>query len=336
MWRASLVLLVACASSRDAFREQVDTFFASHPTSTKNPPNVLGTGPWVLGRWATYSRIGESGARGFEKVTVVAVDACGTWIESTSVDVDGQHRVLVCLQKTMSLDPIDMVREVRWQAGYDLPAMDVDIADRANVRSVVGPLLSKLVEPSRAAGLGGDAHELVEWSDGARVSVVSTVADQSVRTYAERFDRSDSYMLLGAAGGYLTGSERFEGSGLASFALGSGVRVSPRVDLVGNVVLSASDASSMDQMLFVAAVGARYRSAWSRLHLEADLGYSEIMVDTDTMARGGTISGALGVNLFSRRGWSYAIELRDRVFLLGNNEGLRNAFAVAAVLQLDL
>lgn len=342
MWRVWLsVLLVACTSSTPPYRDEVDTFLASHPSRTKNPPNVLGVGPWTLGRWATYSRIGEHGARGFDRITVVAIDACGTWIEDISLDVDEQHRRLVCVQPSTSSDPLDIIHEVRFQGGADLPSVDVDFAgDRAALRRLVGPLVAKLVSPTRAVGLGGEADELVEWGEGATRSVVSSLANRGTRLYVDRGRRGTSYLSLGAGVGYVGGSSRVDGEQLASFSFGAGTAITPRLELIANVALGTTSADvvdgSMDQTLFSLAPGVRFRPWSPRVYLEADVGYAEIELATTTLARGATASGAIGVDVALYRGWRWSLEARGRALLLTNDEGLRSSLVVAGVIGLDL
>ncbi len=345
MWRVWLsVLLVGCASQAP-YRDDVDAFFVKHPSSTKNPPNVLGVGPWTLGRWATYSRIGEHGARGFDRITIVAVDACGTWVEDISLDVDQQHRLLVCVQPSTSSDPLDIVREVRFQGGEDLPSVSVDVAgDRAALRQLVGPLVAKLVPRTRAVGLGGEEHDLVEWGEGATRSVVSSLANRGTTLYMDRGRRGTSYLSIGAGVGYVGGSSRFDGEQLASFSFGAATAITPRLDLIANVALGSTSANvadgamdqAMDQTFFSVAPGVRSRPWSPRVFLEVDVGYAEIELHTTTLARGATASGAIGVDVALYGGWRWSLEARGRALLLTNDEGLRSSLVVAGLIGLDL
>ena len=45
------------------------------------PPATLEGKRWKLGAWALYRQSGPGDLRGYVSIAVVAVDACGTWIE---------------------------------------------------------------------------------------------------------------------------------------------------------------------------------------------------------------------------------------------------------------
>jgi hypothetical protein len=338
MWRWLLsFVVIGCASSRAPYRPQLDEYFAAHPTRARASPNVLGTGPWPVGRWATYSRIGEYGTRGIDTISVVAIDACGTWIQQESVDDDRLVRRLVCVRESDSPDPLAIVREVRFQGAPDLPSIAVEISDRTALRELVGPLVAKLVDHTRANGLGGGDHELVESGDGHDTSVISSLARRTTNIYFGQQRRGPKQFSLGIAMGYLGSSTRFEGDTAAAFSGGMAVVITPRLDLVATIGLSTTEAPGvMDHSIVVAGVGVRGRPWSGRFFVEGDLGFAEVVQDANTVARGGTSSAVIGFDAVVKRGWRASVDARARALLLGNDEGLRLSLVAGWTVHLDL
>lgn len=115
----SLVFVAACfgPSVRPAYQKDVEVTLAGHAAGNRDVgPRPLQLQPWRVGQWALY-RTSDHGKLGYQKVSVVATDDCGIWIEQ--VTQDAYHRSIskVCYRSMPELasgrpigDAIDLVQ----------------------------------------------------------------------------------------------------------------------------------------------------------------------------------------------------------------------------------
>ena len=134
-WAAARVLVLiwmaACVSSaRDAYESDVDHVLLVAPTPDHQVAAVgeLAPHPWKVGQWATY----RTSERGYETISAVAIEACGTWFSDEIKTYTGHARWLICLRalgQDESPRPIDLVQVVigQWNDG---PAAVADFRAR--------------------------------------------------------------------------------------------------------------------------------------------------------------------------------------------------------------
>jgi len=93
-----LATFAACLpTAHDAYKSDVDRTLLAAPTPTRQVAavGVLTPHPWKVGQWATYRTPG----RGYETLSVVGVDVCGTWIMEEVTSYEGRIREFVCLRE---------------------------------------------------------------------------------------------------------------------------------------------------------------------------------------------------------------------------------------------
>lgn len=90
-----LVLGVACGPSRAAYQLDVDRVLRT-PARPRElaAPASLAPRPWRVGQWALYAVTGTE--RAYERLRVVAHDACGWWIEQVRQSPTERVEVEAC------------------------------------------------------------------------------------------------------------------------------------------------------------------------------------------------------------------------------------------------
>ena len=92
-------LLVACgpAATNKARVDALRTTRAE--TSAQAPaPETLETKPWKVGQWVLYKNTFRDAAVSFDRISVVAEDRCGTWIEWIYDDENIHEAWLICFR----------------------------------------------------------------------------------------------------------------------------------------------------------------------------------------------------------------------------------------------
>ena len=162
-WRGipGLVGLVAagCAHSyvNPAYKADVDRVFAAHAGSNRQiaAPATIEPKPWKVGAWALYRRGGSSvqmGDEGYERISVVAEDPCGTWVLDESHGYYDQHSWMICLRPVAagptdaSIDPVELVQVAIWESNGGSPwIVDFRNGQNAAYRTVVTAVASRLL-----------------------------------------------------------------------------------------------------------------------------------------------------------------------------------------------
>jgi len=125
---AILVFVAGCfgPSVQPAYQKDVEVTLAAHAPGARDiAPEPLRLQPWKPGQWALY-RTSDHGKIGYEKLSVVAADDCGVWIEQ--VRQDAYHRSVskICYRGTPTLsiaDTMDLVQVLITQGDTGRPVV---------------------------------------------------------------------------------------------------------------------------------------------------------------------------------------------------------------------
>lgn len=91
----------ACGPSiNKAYKRGVDELLAQHPdrSETVAAPTELTPQPWTVGQWALYKVTDQYGS-GYERLSVVAEDECGIWVETVRLTYTQKSVTKVCYER---------------------------------------------------------------------------------------------------------------------------------------------------------------------------------------------------------------------------------------------
>ncbi|GEM_PF-3773190 len=134
------VLVVGCAgSAKDVFKPYVEQTLAAHPLRAVDisPPATVAARPLTVGTWALYRH-----QDGFDRITVVAEDTRGTWVEFVTQSYDDRDEWLLCLRMTEK-DPLQAA--IRMRDGAPPELVDFSAGRRAQERTALAYLVSRVV-----------------------------------------------------------------------------------------------------------------------------------------------------------------------------------------------
>jgi hypothetical protein len=154
-----LITIAACVpDARDAYRADVDRRLQA-PTAGRQVAAVgpLAPHPWKVGQWATY----RTPAPGYETMSVVALEACGTWLSDDIHTYEGRKRWLICLRTPAEGEtarPVDLVQLViEERDNVPTPTQDFrsrSVADIERVRE--SPTFAAMIARLMPATWAGD------------------------------------------------------------------------------------------------------------------------------------------------------------------------------------
>ncbi|MEP6861210.1 MAG: hypothetical protein ABJE66_11340 [Deltaproteobacteria bacterium] len=126
---AGSVMVLACfaaclPTARDAYKSDVDRTLLVAPTPDRQIAAVgpLAPHPWKVGQWATY----RTPDPGYETLSVVAIDTCGTWLSFEQATYSFHTRWLICMRapgSDQTPNPVDLVQLVIVKADDGTPAL---------------------------------------------------------------------------------------------------------------------------------------------------------------------------------------------------------------------
>ncbi len=93
-----LLWIAACAGPqiKAAYKSDVDATLASQaPASRDVPRAALEPRPWQVGQWTLYRTV-HDGKPGYEKLSIVAHDDCGFWLEQVRQDYYHRSITKIC------------------------------------------------------------------------------------------------------------------------------------------------------------------------------------------------------------------------------------------------
>ncbi len=185
LWVVVILTISGCATggSNLAYRANVDAFIAGHARNTAPipAPTNLEPKPWQLGQWALYKKTQADGKVDYERVSVVALDSCGTWIERMIQNYDGLWRWTVCVRPprdaSVTLDDLQVV--ITEMMGSELGVFDFRDGQAAGAKRFEW-IVSDLAAPWR--GNFGLAREDLDVPAGhVSQAVKRTSLDRGVR-----------------------------------------------------------------------------------------------------------------------------------------------------------
>ena len=97
----AVFLVAACGPKiNQAYKKSVDELLAQHPDKSENvpAPAELTPQPWTVGQWALYKVTDKYGA-GYERLSVVAQDDCGIWVETVRLSYAQKSVSKVCYER---------------------------------------------------------------------------------------------------------------------------------------------------------------------------------------------------------------------------------------------
>ena len=202
----------------------------------------------------------------------------------------------------------------------------------------------------------GRERVLLAYGDDGATSVVPDLAG-ALATAMQPKPTPSNFMGIGIGFGWFSGKASEQSSQASKFGLTAGLRVAPKIDLIGEVGGFEGADYSPDPMLsqsaFTVLLGARWapfrlphlqprplpRGA-SALYVQADLGYTELfrdtMNDTNTVARGLVVGAALGWLGYQGHDWAFGLEVNDHIAFFNSGEGIRHSVGLMGVWQLYL
>lgn len=128
-------------------RARVDAVLGAHvvPRHVAAPASLDGK-PWRVGQWALYRTGGA--VPGYERIAVVAIDACGMWILDDQDRYQGSRRYLMCFAPGRGNAPVDRLRIAILRFGTGAPRV-FDFRDGGHVagRLAFAPLVDRLAPP---------------------------------------------------------------------------------------------------------------------------------------------------------------------------------------------
>jgi hypothetical protein len=98
----TIVFITACfgPSPKPAYQRDVQAMLAAHPQSSRTiAASGLALKPWRVGQWALY-KTSDRGKLGYEKISIVAADDCGMWIEQLRQDAFHRSINKICYAST--------------------------------------------------------------------------------------------------------------------------------------------------------------------------------------------------------------------------------------------
>jgi hypothetical protein len=140
--------LLGCVPSRMnvANRTVVDRVLTAHANAgTQVPaPASLTPQPWKVGQWALYERDGVDG-RGYERISVVAEDACGVWFVDEVETYNASDKWTVCLRRAPGPGRLQIA--ISEANGGPPQVVDFHGGDQARFRPDLVALESRLTPP---------------------------------------------------------------------------------------------------------------------------------------------------------------------------------------------
>ena len=164
----ALVTVGGCAASsvNPAYKAKVDSVVAAQGHRTRQVPASasLEAPHWKLGQWALYKRkrvrtvpYNRAGV-GYEKLSVVAEDSCGTWIEVLQQSYEHRWKWMICMRSTPSVPAdsraaLELLQMVISQQDDDAPTVvDFRGGQHPDYKRELEPMLSSLIgHPSPAS-----------------------------------------------------------------------------------------------------------------------------------------------------------------------------------------
>ncbi len=150
---ATIVLAGCGPKIRPTYQAAVDSVLSKHVAQSKSydapAPSALKPMPWKVGQWALYRVTNKKGEIGFEKMSVVAQDDCGVWLEMVRQDPRSRSIAKVCYEKVpeVSNDPsatvqsaLDAMKKIVTKAD-DGPVQTIDL--RAPEGSMMKMMMGK-------------------------------------------------------------------------------------------------------------------------------------------------------------------------------------------------
>ena len=125
------LLAIACGPSiNKAYKQGVDDLLAQHEQRSESfaAPEDLTPQPWKVGQWALYKVTDKYGS-GYERLSVVAEDDCGIWVETVRLTYTQKSVTKVCYERmpwdqdlnTAAAEAIDLVKIMITQSDGNKP-----------------------------------------------------------------------------------------------------------------------------------------------------------------------------------------------------------------------
>jgi len=108
-----VVAVAACGPSRAAYQLDVDRVVRTPARAREAPaPATLAPQPWRVGQW-TLHRMTSGDELAYERVRIVAQDACGWWIEQVRQSYTERVEVKACYRAPDGTTPgIDLLQQI--------------------------------------------------------------------------------------------------------------------------------------------------------------------------------------------------------------------------------
>lgn len=94
------MVVTGCRSPTASNKARVESLLSTRWDRGKQiaAPTTLDTQPWKVGQWAIYKTVHGNGAIAFERISVIAADSCGVWIEWVQEYEPMRTKWLLCVQ----------------------------------------------------------------------------------------------------------------------------------------------------------------------------------------------------------------------------------------------
>jgi hypothetical protein len=283
---AAAAVVIGCAAPRVSYRAWVDTVTAPAARATQEVPwpAKLRSREWKVGQWLLYKK--TVGGLAFERVSVVAEDRCGSWIEWLTVSYERHERWLLCLSKnrlhvgTLEVDGsrpvavdfrdgrnpevrrgleerlwllLEMPRAEELSAGYE--NVDVPAGRFRNAIRNERPGVQRWVHPDVPLGSvikvssadGSEQQVLLAYGDD--VGAIGVPDLGSLYFHAARPESLPlAAIWIGLGNGYLSGHGGAAGASGVAAESGAALRIGRTIEVISEVATNSELESSPDSM----------------------------------------------------------------------------------------